>query len=171
MYGALEYRSYQAQSGIEEYGITITGPGEAYSYVYDSKDIDLFKISYDFEFTTSNQIDPELRNELFQVVQEWKRRHQSDDLPYMMFTKSMNFVTVYDGRSIENSIKKNFEGPPAWTIVFCNESPKTINQIKKHFLELEILTMSFRVKCCNIVNMIHIGICPQAKLFESNRAS
>ena len=122
----------------EEYGVTITGPGEAYPYVYDSNDIDLFKISYDFEFTTNNQIDPELRNDLFQTVQEWKRRHQSDDLPYMMFTKSMNFVTIYDGRSIGNSVKKSFEGPLAWTIVFCNESPKTIDQIKKHILELGV---------------------------------
>ena len=120
----------------EEYGIKIKGPGEAYPYVYDSEDIDLFKISYDFEFTTNNQIDPELRNELFQTAQEWKQRHQSDDLPYMMFTKSMNFVTVYDGRSIGNSVKTSFEGPPAWIIVFCNESPKTMNQVKKHLLEL-----------------------------------
>ena len=102
----------------EEYGVAITGPGEAYSYVYDSEDIDLFKIAYDFEFTTKNEIDPGLKKELFDTAEEWKRRHQSDELPYLIFTKSMNFVTVYDDRSIGNPNKNRFEGPPAWTIVF-----------------------------------------------------
>ena len=120
----------------EEYGVTITGPGEAYSYVYDSEDIDLFKIAYDFEFTTKNEIDPGLKKELFDTAEEWKRRHQSDELPYLIFTKSMNFVTVYDDRSIGNPNKNRFEGSPAWTIVFCNESPKTMDQIKKHVQEL-----------------------------------
>ena len=44
----------------------------------------------------------------------------------------MNFVTVYDDRSIGNPNKNRFEGAPAWIIVFCNESPKTMDQIKKH---------------------------------------
>ena len=78
----------------EEYGVTIKRPGEAYSYVYDSEDIDLFRIAYDFEFTTKNEIDPGLKKELFDTAEEWKRRHQSDELPYLIFTKSMNFVTV-----------------------------------------------------------------------------
>jgi len=116
----------------EEYGVTITGPGEAYPYVYDSEDIDLFRIAYDFEFTTQNEIDPALKKELTETVQKWKARHQSDDLPYLFFTKSMNFVTVYDDRSIGNPNKNRFEGVPAWIIVFCNESPKTMDQIKKH---------------------------------------
>ena len=116
----------------EEYGVTIIGPGEAYPYVYDSEDIDLFRIAYDFEFTTQNEIDPALKKELTETVQKWKARHQSDDLPYLFFTKSMNFVTVYDDRSIGNPNKNRFEGAPAWIIVFCNESPKTMDQIKKH---------------------------------------
>ncbi len=120
----------------EEYGVTITGPGEAYSYVYDSEEIDLFRIAYDFEFTTKNEVDPRLKKELFDTAEDWKRRHQSDELPYLIFTKSMNFVTVYDERSIGNPNKNRFEGPSAWIIVFCNESPKTIDQIKKHVQEL-----------------------------------
>jgi hypothetical protein len=35
---------------------------------------------------------------LFDTAEEGKRRHQSDELPYLIFTKSMNFVTVYDER-------------------------------------------------------------------------
>ncbi len=120
----------------EEYGITITGPGEAYPYVYDSEDIDLFRIAYDFEFSTNNKIDPKLKKELFDTAEEWKQRHQSDELPYLIYTKSMNFVTVYDERSIGNPNKNRFDGVPARIIVFCNESPKTMNQIKKHIQEL-----------------------------------
>jgi ribosomal peptide maturation radical SAM protein 1 len=116
----------------EEYGITITGPGEAYPYVYDSEDIDLVRIAYDFEFTTQNEIDLTLKRQLTETVQSWKAKHQSNDLPYLFFTKSMNFVTVYDDRSIGNPNKNRFEGAPAWIIVFCNESPKNMDQIKKH---------------------------------------
>jgi ribosomal peptide maturation radical SAM protein 1 len=116
----------------EEYGVTITGPGEAYPFVYDSEDIDLFRIAYDFEFTTQNKIDLNLKMQLTETVQNWKAKHQSNDLPYLFFTKSMNFVTVYDDRSIGNPNKNRFEGAPAWIIVFCNESPKNMDQIKKH---------------------------------------
>ena len=96
------------------------------------------KIAYDFEFTTKNEIDLVLKEELSKTVQEWKGRHQSDDIPYLFFTKSMNFVTVYDDRSIGNPVKNSFEGTPAWIIVFCNESPKTIGQIEKHVQELGV---------------------------------
>ena len=116
----------------EEYGVTITGPGEAYPYVYDSEDIDLVRIAYDFEFTTQNEIDLTLKRQLTETVQNWKAKHESNDLPYLFFTKSMNFVTVYDDRSIGNPNKNRFEGAPAWIIVFCNESPKNMDQIKKH---------------------------------------
>ena len=119
----------------DEYGISITGPGEAYSYVYDSPGIDLLKIAYDFEFKTETRIDPQLKNELMQTAAEWKRRHQSDQLPYLMFTKAMDFVTVYDGRSEEESVKTRFDGPSAWIILFCNESPKTLEQIRDRVCE------------------------------------
>ncbi|MDP6657259.1 MAG: RiPP maturation radical SAM C-methyltransferase [Nitrospinaceae bacterium] len=122
----------------EEYGVTIKAPGEAYSYVYDSPDIDLFKIAYDFEFTSENEIDPELRSELLHTAQEWKERHQSDDMPYLIFTKSMNFVTIYDDRTAGNTVKKRLEGPSAWTLLFCNESAKSMDQIKEHIRELGV---------------------------------
>ena len=122
----------------EEYGVTIKAPGEAYSYVYDSPDIDLFKIAYDFEFTSENEIDPELRSELLHTAQEWKERHQSDDIPYLIFTKSMNFVTIYDDRTAGNTVKKRLEGPSAWTLLFCNESAKSMDQIKEHIRELGV---------------------------------
>ncbi|MEE2986579.1 MAG: hypothetical protein VX667_02180 [Nitrospinota bacterium] len=47
--------------------------------VYDNGDIDLFKIAYDFEFETETRIDPELRAELFEIVEEWQKRHQSEE--------------------------------------------------------------------------------------------
>ena len=118
----------------EEYGVTITAPGEAYPFVYDHPDIDPFKIAYDFEFETNNQIDPQLKQELYQIAEEWKRRHQSEQLPYLIFTKSMDFVTVYDERSL-NPVKIRLEGPQAWTFIFCNDAPKTLEQICTHIQE------------------------------------
>ncbi|MBT3922684.1 MAG: RiPP maturation radical SAM protein 1 [Nitrospina sp.] len=118
----------------EEYGIKITAPGEAYPFVYDQPDIDHLKIAYDFEFENNNLIDPQLKQELYQIAEEWKRRHQSEQLPYLIFTKSMDFVTVYDQRSLE-SIKIRLEGPHAWVFIFCNEAPKSLEQIRGHLRE------------------------------------
>ena len=118
----------------EEYGIKITAPGEAYPYVYDHPDIDHLKISYDFEFETNNHIDPQLKRELFKTAEEWKQRHQSEQLPFLIFTKSMDFVTVYDDRSLE-SIKTRLEGPHAWAFIFCNEAPKSLEHIREHLRE------------------------------------
>ena len=80
--------------------------------MYDNGDIDLFKIAYDFEFETETRIDPGLRAELFEIVEEWQKRHQSEELPYLIFTKSMDFLIIYDGRSIEGPVKTRLEGPP-----------------------------------------------------------
>jgi len=118
----------------EEYGIKITAPGEAYPFVYDHPDVDHLKIAYDFEFENNNHIDPQLKQELYQIAEEWKRRHQSEQLPYLIFTKSMDFVAVYDQRSLE-SIKIRLEGPHAWVFIFCNEAPKSLQQIRDHLRE------------------------------------
>ena len=47
----------------------------------------------------------------------------------------MDFVTIYDGRSKEEPVKTRFDGPPAWIILFCNESPKTLEQIRDRVCE------------------------------------
>ncbi len=121
----------------EEYGVTITGASEAYSYVYDSSKIDLMKIAYDFEYNTENRLNPSLTEELRQIVSNWKHRHQSDQIPFLFFTKSLNFVTVYDGRDAKESFKMRFEGPSAWVILFCNEKPRTLEQIQLMVSEKE----------------------------------
>ena len=46
----------------------------------------------------------------------------------------MDFVTVYDQRSLE-SIKIRLEGPHAWAFIFCNEAPKSVEQIRGFFRE------------------------------------
>jgi len=115
----------------EEYGITIKAPGEAYPYVYDNPEIDHLKIAYDFEFESSNQIDPKLKKELYDIAAEWKRRHQSEQLPFLLFTKSMDFVKVYDDRSLQ-STQVRLKGAAAKIFLHCNEVPKTLDQFKEH---------------------------------------
>jgi ribosomal peptide maturation radical SAM protein 1 len=119
----------------DQYGIRITGPGEAYPYVYDGESIDLMKVSYDFEFETDLKIDPALVEELQQTVAHWKERHQSESLPYLMFTKSMDFVTVYDERSAEQPVKLRLEGAAGKAFAFCNEAPRNLDQIQAHLKE------------------------------------
>lgn len=118
-----------------DYGVKITGPSEAYPYVYDAEKLDLMKIAYDFEFETENRISPDLAQELRQTVDDWKGRHQSEQMPFLFFTKSLDFVTVYDGRSLEGPSKVRFEGPSAWILSFCNEKPRALEQIRSHVAE------------------------------------
>lgn len=119
----------------EHYGIKITGPGRAYAHVYDGATMDLMKIAYDFEFEPPNRISPHLPLALRQLADEWKQRHQSDNIPYLFFTKSPEFITVYDGRPAGQPVKIRYEGAEARIIPFCNESPKTLEQIQSHVQE------------------------------------
>ena len=106
-------------------------------YVYDDRKIDHMKIAYDFEFETSAQIDPKVKQELYDVAAEWKKRHQSDQLPFLIFTNSMDFVKIYDDRSLQ-SIQVKLEGAAASAFLFCNEAPKTLDQINEHLKEQNI---------------------------------
>lgn len=119
----------------DQYGVRITGPGAAYPYVYDGDTIDLMKVAYDFEFESDLKIDPALVEELHQTVTHWKERHQSENLPYLIFTKSMDFVTVYDERSAEQPIKLRLEGAAGKAFAFCSDAPRNLDQIHAHLKE------------------------------------
>ena len=72
----------------------------------------------------STEIDPKLKQELYDIAAEWKRRHQSEQLPFLLFTKSMDFVKVYDDRSLQ-STQVRLEGAAATACsMHCNEAPK-----------------------------------------------
>lgn len=45
--------------------------------------------------------------------------------------RSMDFVTVYDRRTLNNAAKTRYEGPAAWVILFGNESLKTLEPIQE----------------------------------------
>lgn len=119
----------------DQYDVRITGPGTAYKYVYGADDIDMMKVAYDFEFETDNHIDPALVAALQQAVANWKARHQSENTPFLLFTKSVDFVTVYDGRGEGRSTKTRLEGASGHVLEFCNEAPRTVEQIRSHLAE------------------------------------
>ena len=67
-----------------EYGVRITGPGIAYEYVYDARQVDLNKIAYDFEYELDNwNVDRQVFQELVALVQEWQRLAGSSDRPFL----------------------------------------------------------------------------------------
>lgn len=119
----------------EDYGIRIQGPGEAYLYVYDSPKIDPMKIAYDFEFENGNRIDPHRVQALRETVARWRARFETDQPPYLIFSKSANFVTVYDGRLETGPQKIRFTSVPASVITFCNDKPRTVEQIQNNIAE------------------------------------
>ncbi len=116
----------------DQYGVRITGPGEAYPYVYDGERLDLMKVAYDFEFETERKIDPALVAELRETVAEWKGRHQSDNLPFLIYTRSLDFVTVYDNRRLDGDLKFRLEGVAAKVLVYCCPAARSLEQIRKH---------------------------------------
>ena len=114
-----------------EYGVRITGPGTAYEYVYDARQVDLNKIAYDFEYELDSwNVDPHLYQELVNLVQEWQRRAGSNDRPFLYYSKAMDYVTVYDGRNPETPVRRRYDWPAARIIEACNEAAKSIDQIR-----------------------------------------
>jgi ribosomal peptide maturation radical SAM protein 1 len=115
----------------EQNGIRITGPGLAYEYVYDPRVVDLEKIAYDFEYElVEKKVDPGVIEELMQAAHAWKRRHATDDKPFLYYAKSLDYVTVFDGRG-DRPVKERYDRPHAFLIEFCNEAPKSLEQIRE----------------------------------------
>jgi ribosomal peptide maturation radical SAM protein 1 len=119
-----------------EYGIRITGPGTAYEYVYDARQVDLKKIAYDFEYELDSwNVDPHLYQELVGLVREWQRRVGSSDRPFLYYSKAMDHVTVYDGRNQKVPIRRRYDWPAAAIIEVCNETAKSVDQIRTLLVE------------------------------------
>lgn len=114
-----------------QYGIRITGPGMAYQYVYDARRVDLNKIAYDFEYDIDRRVTPGLYDELVQWVHEWRRRHASDDKPFLYYSKSLSYVTVFDGRAAGPPTRARYDWPAAYVIESCNETPKSLDQLRQ----------------------------------------
>jgi ribosomal peptide maturation radical SAM protein 1 len=114
-----------------EYGVCITGPGTAYEYVYDARQVDLKKIAYDFEYELDNwNVDHQVYQELVDLVQEWQQRAGSGDPPFLYYSKAMDYVTVYDCRNPKTPIRQRYDWPAAGVIEICNEAAKSADQIR-----------------------------------------
>ena len=114
----------------ERYGIRLTGPGLAYEYVYDARKVDLAKIAYDFEYEIDWKVDPQIYDDFVRLVQEWKERYHSPNRPFLFFSKALSYLTVYDGRG-DSPTSERFDQPHAFILEFCNDQPKTFEQIRK----------------------------------------
>jgi ribosomal peptide maturation radical SAM protein 1 len=114
-----------------EYGVRITGPGMAYEYVYDARQVDLKKIAYDFEYELDDwPVDPHLYQELVAAIEGWQRMHKLGDAPFLYYSKAPNYVTIYDGRNPKEPTRRRYEGLAALVIEICNESGKSVEQIR-----------------------------------------
>jgi len=113
-----------------EYGVRLTGPGMAYEYIYDAKQVDLKKIAYDFEYELEQwPVDPHVYQELIATVENWQRLHKSDDRPFLYYSKALDYVTVYDGRNPKAPVRRRYDGLAAVVIELCNETSKSVDQI------------------------------------------
>jgi ribosomal peptide maturation radical SAM protein 1 len=114
-----------------EYGVRMTGPGVAYEYVYDARQVDLNKIAYDFEYELDNwPVDPHVYQELVSAVEGWQRLHGSNDRPFLYYAKALGYVTVYDGRNPKAPTRRRYDGLAAVLIEMCNDSPKSLDQLR-----------------------------------------
>jgi ribosomal peptide maturation radical SAM protein 1 len=115
----------------QEYGVRITGPGMAYEYVYDARQVDLNKIAYDFEYELETwAVDPSVYQELVAAIEGWQRMHGSSDRPFLYYSKAPSYVTVYDGRNPKEPRRRRYDGLAALVIEFCNEAAKSLEQIR-----------------------------------------
>ncbi len=113
-----------------EYGVRITGPGMAYEYVYDARQLDLKKIAYDFEYELDSwQVDPQRYQELVAAIGSWQRLHKSGDRPFLYYSKAPNYMTIYDGRNPQAPTRRRYDGSAGVIIEICSEAPKSRAQI------------------------------------------
>ena len=114
-----------------EYGVRITGPGMAYEYIYDARQVDLKKIAYDFEYELDHwPVDPHVYQELIASIEGWQRLHASSDRPFMYYSKALDYVTVYDGRNPKAPTRQRYDGLAARVIEICNEAARSPDQIR-----------------------------------------
>ena len=114
-----------------EYGVRITGPGMAYEYVYDGRQVDLKKIAYDFEYELDNwPVAPHLYQELVTAIEGWQGLHKSSDRPFLYYSKALDYVTVYDGRNPKAPTRQRYDGVAARVIELCNEAAKSVEQVR-----------------------------------------
>lgn len=113
-----------------DYGLRITGPGMAYEYVYDTRQVDVKKIAYDFEYELDQWlVDPHVYQDLIKAVEHWKQMYQSSDRPFLFYSKTPRYVTVYDGRNPQAPTRQRYDGLAASVIEICNEAGKSVEQI------------------------------------------
>ena len=118
----------------ERYGIRLTGPGLAYGYVYDERKVDLNKIAYDFEYDIDWKVDPSVYDDFVRLIRKWKERYHSSNRPFLFFSKALSYLTVYDGRG-ESPTSERFDEPYAFILEFCNDQPRTFEQLRKGLQE------------------------------------
>ncbi|MDE3242313.1 MAG: RiPP maturation radical SAM protein 1, partial [Nitrospirota bacterium] len=92
--------------------------------------VDLEKIAYDFEYEIDHKVSPGLYEELTQLVRDWRQRHASADKPFLYYSKSLSYVTVYDGRPSDRPMRMRYDWPASSIIEQCNEAPKSKEQIQ-----------------------------------------
>jgi hypothetical protein len=103
----------------------------AYEYIYDTRQVDVGKVAYDFEYELDNwPIDPHLYQELVSAIETWRRTHRSADKPFLYYSKAPGYITVYDGRNPHSPTRKRYEGLAALAIEICNEAAKSAGQIR-----------------------------------------
>jgi hypothetical protein len=121
-----------------EYGVRMTGPGSAYEYVYDARQVDLKKIAYDFEYELDNwRVDPHVYQELVSTIERWQRLHATSDRPFLYYSKALGYVTVYDGRDPKAPTRQRYDGVAALVIELCNEAPKAAEQLLSALASLD----------------------------------
>ncbi|MEK6618837.1 MAG: RiPP maturation radical SAM protein 1, partial [Nitrospirota bacterium] len=96
----------------------------------------------DFEYEIASCVDPALYEELVQLVHAWQHRHASPDKPFLYYSKSLSYVTVYDGRAKGAPTRQRYDWPEAFIIEYCNEAPKSLEQIRDGLKEWGHLTSS-----------------------------
>ncbi len=63
-------------------------------------------------------------------MQEWRARYFSENHPFLFYAKALSYVTVYDGRTHQPTSER-FDWPFSLIIEGCNETPKTLDQIRR----------------------------------------
>src|SRR4029078_6816558 len=68
--------------------------------------------------------------ERWSAIEDGRRLHAWNDRPFLYYSKALGYVTVYDGRNPKAPTRRRYAGLSAVLIEMCNESPRSLDQIR-----------------------------------------
>ena len=110
-------------------------PESSYAYLYPPS-VDLEQASYFFEGHSPDTVPDAALDGTRDAVFQWRRKWETDILPFLTYVKTHAGVHISDGRENRtDAFKVTYRGPADAIYVHCSDQPRATHGIAKHLLD------------------------------------